>query len=78
MSVAALLAAAPVGRPGGKCTIGAALATLNDDDRAAMGAAIADRSYTAKFLASVLSEAAGVTVGAQPMTRHRRRDCMCP
>lgn len=63
-------------RPGGKCTVCAALADMPADWRAKFEAAIDDvKRYSAMSLVGAF-EKVGVTVVRNSVERHRKRECL--
>ena len=63
-------------KPGPTCTFGRVIATLNDDDRAALAHYDALPDTTAAMIVRALA-AEGHRVNRGPVERHRRGDCAC-
>ena len=77
MKLADALAALPPRLPNGpRCTVGAILDKLDDDDRAALTAALDDDEVQGSGLARLLSSR-GHKVNGNTIQRHRRGDCSC-
>ena len=72
----AIRAQAEANRPGGKCTIGRLLSTMDATDAAELRAAIADDTISAQAIASVLTDR-GWAMSHGPVQRHRRGGCSC-
>ena len=75
MALADAIAAATQ-KPGTLCTIGRVRDALDDADRAALDAALADPKITAQQIMRAL-RAEGHEATRSPMERHRRGDCAC-
>ena len=63
-------------RPGTLCTVGRVRDALNDADRAALDAALADPAISAQQIMRAL-RAEGHEATRSPIERHRRGDCAC-
>lgn len=75
----ALAAAAAECRTGGpRCTAATVLDTLTDADRAALIAALADRSITVTVIVNALTQTTGKKPSRSGLERHRRGECACP
>lgn len=62
-------------QPGTPCSVAELLAKLNNDDRAALHAALDSRQSSSEIYWALRDE--GHTVGKQTIGRHRRGDCRC-
>lgn len=72
-----LLAANTRRVPGGSCTVGTALATMDPPTRAKIEAALDDRvKFSNVGLKAVLNQL-GHEVGTSSVERHRARGCKC-
>ena len=63
-------------KPGPTCTFGRLIATLNDDDQAALAAYLARPDTSAAMIVRALA-AEQHRINRAPVERHRRGDCAC-
>lgn len=77
MPLADDLAAADPTRPGPRCTVGVAIESMSDDDRAALAAAFARSDLPTTRIAEIL-QANGYDLKALTVHRHRKGECRCP
>lgn len=59
-----------------RCTIGAYIRTLNQDDRQAFIAALHDKTLSAVSICRAVSNT-GADLSAEVLARHRRHICKC-
>ena len=72
-----LLAANARTTPGGRCSVGGALSTLDPATATKLAAALADRKGYAASGLVVIFAGLGERVGRSSVERHRRLDCNC-
>lgn len=60
-----------------RCTVAVGLEQLDEGDRDAFLEALARPDISATSIERVFKKR-GITVKAEPIRRHRRRDCACP
>lgn len=75
-SLLARFEASSTAQKGPRCTVALVLGQLAPDDAADLEVALESPEVTAKAIARVLAED-GHNIGAQSVSRHRRRDCAC-
>ena len=76
MSLAKAFQAGPPLIKGPACSVALVLDNLNDEDRAALLEAFADKRWRSTDIATQL-EAEGIHLGAATISRHRRGGCKC-
>lgn len=59
-----------------RCSVGTYIRTLNLDDRAALIAAMNDKTLSAVAIARAVA-AIGMSLSTEVLARHRRRFCKC-
>ncbi len=65
-------------RKGPPCSVGLLLAALDDEERAALNAALADKTRSKRHLSEAIRVAYKYEVQDHTLNRHRRQQCKCP
>jgi hypothetical protein len=65
-------------RKGPPCSVGLLLAALDDEERVAVIAALADKTRSKRHLSEAIRVAYKYEVQDHTLNRHRRGQCKCP
>ncbi len=76
--LAAALEAATATRKGPQCGVAALLAYVDQDERKALVAALADPTRNRRVLSEAIRNAYKVEIAQETLARHMRGHCKCP
>jgi len=65
-------------RKGPPCSVGLLLAALDDEERSALTAALADQKRSKRQLSEAIRVAYKFEIQDHTLNRHRRQQCKCP
>ena len=64
-------------RKGPPCSVGTLLATLDNEERTALNAALANPTRSKRHLSEAISAAYQVRIQDHTLNRHKRKQCRC-
>jgi len=76
--LAAALEAATPTKKGPQCSVAGLLASVDQDERKALVAALADQTRNRRILAEAIRTAYKIEIAQETLARHMRGYCKCP